>query len=359
MRKTTIVIASVGVILLIIAAATAYLLTNRSTTMPARTTTPPEGITTIAESLTAPWSMAFYGDIALVSSRDTGEILEIGETGTTKVVGVIDEVEHRSEGGLLGLAVDEDRLYAYYTTQSDNRISRFTLEGQAGNLSLGVAETVIEGLPRAATHNGGRIAFGPDGYLYATVGDAGVPSAAQDRQRLEGKILRMTAEGDVPNDNPFSGSVVYSYGHRNPQGIAWAEDGTMYASEFGQNTWDELNVIEAGANYGWPEVEGREGRDGFVDPVQQWATSEASPSGIAYAEGRLYIANLRGAVLRVVPTDSINTSREYYRGEYGRIRDVVTAPDGTVWFVTNNTDGRGSPIEGDDRIISVPIDDLM
>jgi glucose/arabinose dehydrogenase len=211
-------------------------------------------------------------------------------------------------------------------------------------------------LDAAGNHNGGRIAFGPDGMLYATVGDAGDPSSAQDLDSLAGKILRITPEGDVPADNPFDGSPVYSYGHRNPQGLAWDDEGTLYASEFGQDTWDELNVIRAGGNYGWPEVEGVADREGYIDPVQQWTPDEASPSGIAIVGGSLFIANLRGERLREIPLDDLAASVEQFDGEFGRLRDVVVAPDGGLWVLTNNTDGRGSPSAGDDRIIRVPFD---
>lgn len=312
-------------------------------------------IETVAENLNTPWSVVFYGDTALISSRDTGEIRELNaENGSTRVIGTIDGVVHRSEGGLLGLAVDDQRrLYAYYTTDSDNRVSRFSLNGEPGNLSLASAETIIKDLPRASTHNGGRIAFGPDDMLYITVGDAGDTRSAQDLTKLSGKILRMTPDGGTSKSNPFPDSFVYSYGHRNPQGLAWSEDGTMYASEFGQNTWDELNVIKAGSNYGWPIVEGIENRDGYIDPVQQWKPSEASPSGMAYADGLLYIANLRGQVLRTVPVDDLSASKELYKENYGRIRDVAVRPDGKIWFITNNTDGRGTPSETDDSILSI------
>jgi glucose/arabinose dehydrogenase len=190
--------------------------------------------------------------------------------------------------------------------------------------------------------------------LYATAGDAGNRSSAQDLGSLSGKILRMTPDGQVPADNPFEGSLVYSYGHRNPQGIAWDRDGTLYASEFGQNTWDELNVIEPGGNYGWPEVEGIAGRDGFIDPVQQWKPAQASPSGIAIAADAIHIANLRGQRLRDVPLNDLAASSERFTGKYGRLRDVVVAPDGALWVLTNNTDGRGDPSPGDDRILRIP-----
>lgn len=317
----------------------------------------------VASGLDAPWSIAFHGETALVSERDSARIVEITATGGAREVGRIGGVRAGGEGGLLGIAVHEDQLYTYLTADAgdggapENRIERRDLLGDPGAFSLGDAETVIDGIPAAGNHNGGRIAFGPDGMLYATTGDAGDRESAQDPDALSGKILRLTPEGAVPDDNPIPGSAVYTLGHRNPQGIAWAEDGTMYASEFGQDTWDELNVIVAGENYGWPTVEGIADREGFVDPVQQWSPSTASPSGIAVAADEIVIANLRGERLRIVPLADTGTAFELHggeqRGEYGRLRDAVAAPDGSVWVLTNNTDGRGDPRDGDDRILRV------
>ncbi|MFJ4254744.1 PQQ-dependent sugar dehydrogenase [Microbacterium sp. NPDC090003] len=315
--------------------------------------------TVVASGLDAPWSIAFHGETALVSERDSARIVEITATGRAREVGRIDGVRAGGEGGLLGIAVHEERLYTYLTADAgddgatENRIERRDILGAPGSLALGDAVTVIDGIPAAGNHNGGRIAFGPDGMLYATTGDAGDRESAQDPDALSGKILRLTAEGAVPDDNPTPGSPVYTLGHRNPQGIAWADDGTMYASEFGQDTWDELNVIVAGENYGWPTVEGIADRDGFVDPVQQWSPSTASPSGIAMAGDEIVIANLRGERLRIVPLADTGTAFELHGGEYGRLRDAVAAPDGSVWVLTNNTDGRGDPRDGDDRILRV------
>lgn len=309
----------------------------------------------LVEGLDVPWSLAFHDGAALVSERGTARILEVAVDGSTREVAVIDGVEPRGEGGLLGIAVHEDELYAYFTASGENRIERSPLSGSPGAISIGASETIIRGLGAATNHNGGRIAFGPDGMLYVTVGDAGDRASAQDLDSLSGKILRFTPDGDIPSDNPFQGSPVYSLGHRNPQGIAWDDGGTMYASEFGQDTWDELNVIEPGRNYGWPEVEGAAGRDGFVDPVQQWAPDAASPSGIAITSGAIFIANLRGERLREVPLDALTASTEHLVGTFGRQRDVTVAPDGALWVLTNNTDGRGSPRAGDDRIIRVPV----
>lgn len=300
----------------------------------------------VASGFTTPWSVVFVDDTALVSQRDTGEILEITD-GDTRVVGEVPDLAARGEGGLLGIAHADGYLYTYVTIPGGNRVMRFPLEGTAGSFSLGAAQTVLDGIPSANIHNGGRIAFGPDGLLYVTAGDAADPDAAQDPGSLGGKILRVTPEGEVPADNPFPGSPVWSLGHRNPQGIGWDADGTMYASEFGQDTWDELNVIEPGSNYGWPEVEGIGGRAGFVDPVQQWAPADASPSGLAVVDGAVVIANLRGERLRIVPTGDLGVFDDYFVGEYGRLRDVAAAPDGSLWVVTSNTDRGG----GDSDVI--------
>lgn len=311
----------------------------------------------VTTGLEVPWSVVFRDDgTPLVSERDSGRVLELADDGSGRVIGTVGGVVASGEGGLLGLALDDrDRLYAYSTAAGGNRVQRFTVTGGAGSLTLGPPETLLDGLPSASNHNGGRIAFGPDQLLYVTAGDAGQPDRAQDLNSLGGKILRMTADGDVPADNPFPDSLVYSYGHRNPQGLTWTDDGTMFASEFGQNTWDELNVITPGANYGWPTVEGIGDDPAFTNPVQQWEPSEASPSGIAQADGTIFIANLRGQVLRAVPVADPTTSTTHYRREYGRIRDVTVSPDGQLWLVTGNTDGRGTPGPDDDRILSVDL----
>ncbi|MCI4009921.1 PQQ-dependent sugar dehydrogenase [Brevibacterium sp. ZH18] len=316
----------------------------------------------VAQGLEAPWSIAFYRGSALVSERDSGRILEISpdDPSQARVVTTVPGVATSGEGGLLGLAVHDDVLFAYSTGAEDNRIQRFPLSGQAGAIESGAPDTILDGIARARFHNGGRLAFGPDGMLFATVGDAGVPKAAQDPESLSGSILRITPEGEVPADNPNPDSPVYSYGHRNPQGLAWSEDGTMYASEFGQENWDELNIIEPGGNYGWPDVEGvaadsaSESSADFIDPVAQWTPDEASPSGIAIANGAILIANLRGEVLRRVPLDDTGTAKTLYGNDFGRLRDVVVTDDGEVWMLTNNTDGRGDPGADDGRILRVP-----
>lgn len=314
----------------------------------------------VTSGLTTPWSVVLLPDApgeALVSERDTGVVQHLAADGSLTPVGTVPGVVHEGEGGLLGLALLDDGdggrwLYAYLTTASDNRIVRMRLDEA---LELGSPSEVLTGLAKARNHDGGRIAFGPDGMLYATVGDAGVPERAQDPESLNGKILRMTPEGDVPADNPFAGSLVYSLGHRNPQGLAWDDAGRLYAAEFGQDTWDEVNLIVPGGDYGWPEVEGTGGGDEFIDPLVQWPTDEASPSALAYVDGTFFLAGLGGERLwALYPlADGRLDAVAWFTGEYGRIREVLPAADGTLWFVTNNTDGRGTPRPGDDRILSV------
>jgi glucose/arabinose dehydrogenase len=315
----------------------------------------PIGPRTIATDLQAPWSITLHGTTPLISERGTARILAVSETGSTSSIATIAGVNGNGEGGLLGIAVHDGYLYAYFTAGAENRIERYPLTGAGVSARLGAAQLLLGGIPSRSNHNGGRLAFGPDGMLYASTGDAGVGSRSQDLNSLAGKILRMTPDGKVPSNNPFAGSYVYSYGHRNVQGIAWAADGSMYASEFGENTWDELNLIKAGGNYGWPEVEGKAGNAKYTDPLQQWPTSEASPSGIAISGGNIYLANLRGERLRKIALNATGTSTEFYVKEYGRLRDVIAAPGDRLYLLTNNTDGRGTPKPNDDRLISLPL----
>jgi glucose/arabinose dehydrogenase len=329
-----------------------------ATPMPPVTPTPPvtpSGPTVLASGLQIPWSIAYYGSTPLVSERGTARILAVASNGTLSSIATISGVSGSGEGGLLGIAVRDNFLYAYFTAGSENRIQRYPLTGTGAATQLGAAQTLLSGIPSGSNHNGGRIAFGPDGMLYASTGDAGASSRSQDLSSLGGKILRMTPDGRIPADNPYAASYVYSYGHRNVQGMAWAGDGAMYASEFGQDTWDELNLIKAGGNYGWPIVEGMAGNSKYIDPLQQWATADASPSGIAISGSNLYIANLRGERLRKVPLGAPGTATDFYVRQYGRLRDVSVAPDGRLYILTNNTDGRGTPQTGDDRLISAPV----
>ncbi|WP_265445300.1 PQQ-dependent sugar dehydrogenase [Flexivirga meconopsidis] len=316
-------------------------------------TVPQTAVTDVATGLRAPWSVVWAGAAPLLSQRDDARILQL-DGDRTREVATVPGVGHGGEGGLLGMAVRDDRLTVYYTGTDDaNHVVSYAISKSGSQVRLGDRKVVLERLPAAGIHNGGRIAFGPDGMLYVAVGDTSDQQAAQDRTKPAGKILRVTPTGQVPPDNPFPGSPVWSLGHRNVQGMAWAADRTMFAAEFGANAWDELNVIRRGANYGWPVHEGRASDPPYVDPVQQWPTSQASPSGIAITGGTIYIACLGGRRLRAVPVASPGTGREYFVGRYGRLRDVAVAPDGALWVLTNNTDGRGAPNPGDDRILRV------
>jgi glucose/arabinose dehydrogenase len=309
---------------------------------------------TIVKGLEVPWGIAFLPDrSALIAERTTGRIVKVGPNGgrprlVMRVPGVVPD----GEGGLLGLAVSPsyatDRLvYAYFTSATDNRIVRFRLGGSP--------EPILTGLEKAAIHDGGRIAFGPDGMLYAGVGDAGNTANAQDPGSDNGKILRMRPDGSIPGDNPFQGSRVWSYGHRNVQGLAWDAAGRLWATEFGQNRFDEVNLIRKGRDYGWPTVEGRGSTHGgrFVNPKVAWPTSESSPSGAAIVGSTLYVGALAGQRLWRIPLRGTATGRPaaLLHGRFGRLRTVVRAPDGSLWISTSNRDGRGQPRSGDDRII--------
>ncbi len=320
----------------------------------------PEVVETVATGLVAPWGLAFLPDgDAVVTERDTAKVLLVGGDAPHEVteIGTIGEAAPQGEGGLLGVAVsptfDRDRLlYFYVSTDRDNRIVTATYD--KGGLSR--TNPILTGIPLGGIHDGGRIAFGPDGYLYASTGETGEPALAQDLDSLGGKILRVTKKGKPVRLNP-NADEIYSWGHRNVQGLAWTDDGQLWASEFGQNTFDELNRIEAGANYGWPDHEGEGGEaDGFVDPQAVWGTDVASPSGLAFTDGALWMAALRGNRLWRIPLDSEGEADQpeaYFVGEYGRMRTVVAAPDGSLWLTTSNQDGRGTPADDDDRILRV------
>ncbi len=321
-------------------------------------------VTVLAKGLRVPWGIAFLPDGgALVTERDTAKILKIGPESDpdglkVTTVQTLDEVDASGEGGLLGIAVsptyDKDRtVFVYYTTSRDNRIAKLTLGGEP--------TPIVTGIPRSDIHNGGRLAFGPDGYLYATTGDASQRGLAQQTKSLGGKILRMTTDGKPAPGNPFRNSLVWSLGHRNVQGIAWDASKRMYATEFGQNRWDEINVIRPGQNYGWPEVEGKSensggGRDDrFTEPLVVWPTAESSCSGAAVVDRVLVAACLRGERLWQVELTAaggvLGQPRPLLTGQFGRLRTAVVAPDGSLWISTSNHDGRGEPTPDDDRII--------
>ena len=316
-------------------------------------------VTRVASNLRVPWGIDFLpgknGD-ALVAERTTGRIVRISRPGGRKrVVFRVPGVDTAAgEGGLLGLAVSpnysRDRLvYVYFTSSRDNRIVRFRLTG-------GPVVPIVTGMERGFNHNGGRLEFGPDGKLYASVGDAGNASLSQDRGSPNGKILRLNPNGSAPADNPFKGSRVFSLGHRNVQGLAFDRSRRLWAPEFGQNSFDEVNLVRAGRNYGWPAVEGRgTGGGRFVSPKVVWRTDQASPSGAAIRGRNLYVAALQGETLFRIRLNgtSAGRPRSVLSTRYGRIRTVVVAPDRALWVATSNRDGRGDPRGGDDKILRI------
>jgi glucose/arabinose dehydrogenase len=317
----------------------------------------------VATGLTSPWGLAFLPNgSALVSERDTARIQLIAADGTVTTVGTVPGVHHGGEGGLLGIAVGpafstDPQLYAYRTADDGNEIIRM----EYSDTGLGRPDVLVTGIESGAIHNGGRLAFGPDGMLYASTGETGRRTPAQDPASLNGKILRMTPDGKPAPGNPDPGSLVYSTGHRNVQGLAWDDAGRLWASEFGQDTWDELNLVSAGDNDGWPVVEGIAHDPRYVDPQREWHTSEASPSGIAILGGSVWMAALRGERLWQIPLTGSPDSptgepRAWFSGVYGRLRTVMAAPDGSLWLITNNTDTRGNPTPGDDRILRLTLD---
>jgi glucose/arabinose dehydrogenase len=311
---------------------------------------------TVASGLQAPWSMALLPDgSALVSERDSARIKRVSRDGKVTTVGTVRGVRPGGEGGLLGIAVapgpNPDAVYAYLTGASDNRVVRINWNGRR----LGAQRPIFTGIPKSSIHNGGRILI--DGKtMFIATGDAADPDLAQDRRNLAGKILRITLDGRPAPGNPFPNSPVYSLGHRNVQGLALDRSGQLWASEFGARDVDELNLITPGSNYGWPICEGSCADPRFVNPKAEWSpTSTASPSGMAIVGNDAFVASLRGRVLWRVPLRGADAGKPVavQLGDLGRLRDVVAAPGGALWLVTNNTDGRGSPRPGDDRIVRV------
>ncbi|MEO7448575.1 MAG: PQQ-dependent sugar dehydrogenase [Humibacillus sp.] len=322
------------------------------------TEAPTAGPADLLGGLDVPWAIGLLPDgSSLVSVRNTGEVWHVPKPGTggqAAVAGTLPIARSGGEGGLLGLAVPEDFeanpvFYAYYSTGNDNRIA--AVPWRDG--TLGEPQVIFNGIPQGRNHNGGRIAFGPDGYLYVGTGEAGDTALAQNLGSLGGKILRITPEGKPAPGNPFGASPIWSYGHRNVQGLAWDSSKRLWASEFGANTWDELNLIEPGDNYGWPEVEGKAGNPAYVDPVAQWPTADLSPSGITVGpDGAVYIAALRGQSVWRVPIaadGTAGTPTRHLEGTYGRLRDIRFVDD-RVWVLTSNG--------ADDRLVSLPPGDV-
>lgn len=307
---------------------------------------PPTVAGRIDAGLQVPWSTVFLPDgTAIISERDSALLRTIsGGAGTAGTLGKVPDVVPGGEGGLLGLALSPnftaDRyLYAYFTAAQDNRIARLRINQSESGLQLGAPEVIFAGIPKASTHNGGRIRFGPDGFLYVGTGDSQRREQPQDPQALGGKILRLTPEGRPAPGNPFGDNPVYSLGHRNVQGLAWDSAGRLWSSEFGPTVDDELNLILPGGNYGWPDVTGAPGRTGFLDAKVVWpSTADSSPSGLEIVGETAYLGALRGQRVWTVPLlgESAANPVGYFTRTYGRIRDVSLAPDGQLWVLTNN-----------------------
>jgi glucose/arabinose dehydrogenase len=312
----------------------------------------------VATGLDVPWDIDFLPDGTVLVTERTGRIVEVDPaSGEITQTYRIDGVNPAGEGGLLGIAVSPDydtdgTVFVYYTTTRDNRVARLTLGTQP--------EPILTGIPADRIHNGGRLAFGPDGHLYASTGDAAQPERSQDRDSLAGKILRMTPDGDPAPGNPFD-SHVFAYGLRNVQGLAWDPGGNLWATEFGANEWDEINLIEPGNNYGWPEVEGPGGQPEYIDPEVAWRPPEASCSGAAVVGVTLVAACLRGQRLWLMDLSDtgsvVGDPQPLLVEEYGRLRAAAIAPDGSLWVTTSNHDSRlpTGPGPDDDLVLRLPV----
>lgn len=309
----------------------------------------------LAQNLKIPWAMDFLPNDTMIFTQRGGVVSLLDGNGVTNISKI--NVVANGESGLLGVTVDpqfqqNSYVYLYYTSSNGNRISRFILNGTLQN------ETVLlDNIPSASIHNGGRIKFGPDGKLYATTGDANNRSSAQDTNSLSGKVLRLNKDGSIPSDNPFK-NYVYTYGNRDPQGLAWnSANGVLYETEHGETMDDEVNILVPGGNYGWPLFQGNASAPGYIAPLAVYTNFTLAPSGMTFYNNKLYIAGLRGSQLRVISLSDNGTSftgQLALLSQLGRIRDAV-AHKGYIYICTSNTDGRGIPQSGDDKIIRLKV----
>ncbi len=321
-------------------------------------------VSSVAINLKIPWDLDFFPDGSIIFTERPGKVYVIDqETGLLKEpILTLDNVEHIGEGGLLGIALhpsfkDTGFVYLYYTYKKEdeifNRVVRYKMDNSY-IVDVTQKKIIIDKIPGARTHNGGRIDFGPDENLYVTTGDAAQPKLSQDMSSLAGKILRVKDDGKIPSNNPFNDSPVYSLGHRNPQGLAWDSDGNLWSTEHGAIAKDELNLIEAGKNYGWPIIEGDETHPNMESPILQSGRDTWAPSGATYYNGSIYFAGLRGQTLyqAKIDSDSVELFTHFDR-EFGRLRSVFLGPDNNLYVLTSNRDGRGVPVSIDDQIIRI------
>ncbi|MBP1949615.1 PQQ-dependent sugar dehydrogenase [Virgibacillus litoralis] len=312
-----------------------------------------------ANNLFIPWTINKNGNNFYLSQRD-GAVVQIdGSLGLVEIqdVEVSKDILHEGQGGFLGftLAPDFDTskmAFAYHTYQEDgetlNRIITMSLENNIWTEE----DVLLEGIPGGEINTGGRIKIGPDEMLYATTGDTGQAEKAQELDNLAGKILRMELNGEVPEDNLFDNSYIYSFGHRNPQGLAWDNEGNLYSSEHGESGHDEINLIKSGQNYGWPVIEGDEEASDMMKPLHHSGDDTWAPSGMAFNDGQLFVASLAGSKIFTYDIASSEVS-EFY-GDAGRLRDIMIE-DEALFTITNNHDDRGDPSEKDDRLIQIPL----
>lgn len=327
---------------------------------PSTNSTDAPDTTVIAENLDTPWALAFLPDNSILLTERPGRVRFIDANGTLdpSPVATIQNATEIGEGGLMGIAIHpnfslNNYVYFYYTYSSNgdntlNRVVRMTYK----NKVLSSEKIIVDRIPGASNHNGGRIKFGPDNFLYIGTGDASQPSLSQNTNSLAGKILRVTDEGKPAPGNPFN-NLVYSYGHRNVQGLTWHTDATFWATEHGSSTHDELNFIEPGKNYGWPGVTGDQSKPGINSPFLESESDTWAPGGLTFSDGSFFFAGLRGQALFQVKFEGGPNLYTHFKREYGRIRDVVTGPDGLLYITTSNNDGRGIPNSGDDKVIKL------
>lgn len=313
-----------------------------------------------ATNLQVPWGLAFLPDGGLLVTERKGTVRLVSKDGKLQGEPVLTiNVKQDGESGLHGITLhpnfnNNQKVYLYYTygaegNRSLNKVVSYKFNGD----KLEDPQTIVDTIPGAVFHDGGRIKFGPDGFLYITTGDALNPSLAQDKNSLAGKILRVTDEGKPATGNPF-GNLAYSLGHRNPQGITWDDSGRLWGAEHGQTAQDEVNLIKIGENYGWPDVRGSQTKEGVASPIIQSGNDTWAPAGLAYLDGSLYFGGLRGQALFEAKINGEKlTLSKHFEKQFGRIRDVAVGPDKMLYISTSNRDGRGSPDSDDDKIIRI------